>query len=419
MRLIEAAIPSGRHDEILAALDEQEYDYVTVPESSREEYSELLMLPVETNEVEEVLDILKKYDVEKDAYVVVTELSTIVSEEYEGGEDPGEDDEGSGDERISRDELKAKAEDLSRSTTNYVLFTVISAVVATAGLMMDSAAIVVGSMVIAPLIGPTLASSVATVVNDDDLFREGMKSQWLGVAVAIASSIAFAFLVRFTIAPDVDLMMIQQVAERSHPGLLVLAVALGAGVAGALSLTSGMSAALVGVMIAVALIPPAAAVGLGVAYGNRPLAIGAGVLVFLNVLCINLAALVTLWAKGYRPEHWYEERIAKQITVQRVGALTLLVLALTSFLVAVSYDERQNSAFEATVEGEIEALDVDIIDVEFSYEAGVVFQSPRSITVYVDERRSGLASDIQTAIREETGHSPEVVVVRQDREIAR
>ncbi|MDY6780785.1 MAG: TIGR00341 family protein, partial [Halobacteria archaeon] len=86
----------------------------------------------------------------------------MVSEKFEErSEESDEEDEEEGEsERIARDELRATAEGLSRSTRNYVIFTVISAVVATAGLMTDSASIVVGSMVIAPLIGPAMASSV-------------------------------------------------------------------------------------------------------------------------------------------------------------------------------------------------------------------------------------------------------------------
>jgi len=76
------------------------------------------------------------------------------------------------DDRISREELQTKARNLSRSTTNYIALTLISAIVATAGLLQDSAAVVVGSMVIAPLIGPAMASCVGTVVSDDTLFWE-------------------------------------------------------------------------------------------------------------------------------------------------------------------------------------------------------------------------------------------------------
>jgi len=141
--------------------------------------------------------------------------------------------------------------------------TVISAVIATAGLLLNSPATVVGSMVIAPLIGPAMSAAVGTVVDDEEMFRRGVRMQVLGVAVAIAAATLFAFALRWLalVPPGLDPLDLAEVSERLAPNVLVLVVAIGAGLAGIISLMTGVSAALVGVMIAVALIPPAAAVG--------------------------------------------------------------------------------------------------------------------------------------------------------------
>jgi len=179
--------------------------------------------------------------------------------------------------------------------------TVISAVIATAGLLLNSPATVVGSMVIAPLIGPAMSAAVGTVVDDEEMFRRGVRMQVLGVAVAIAAATLFAFALRWLalVPPGLDPLDLAEVSERLAPNVLVLVVAIGAGLAGIISLMTGVSAALVGVMIAVAaLIPPAAAVGIGIAFQIPRLVIGAGVIVAVNVLSINLSALVTLWYEG-------------------------------------------------------------------------------------------------------------------------
>ena len=170
---------------------------------------------------------------------------------------------------------------MAEITPNYVVFTVISAIVAAAGLLADSAAVVVGSMVIAPLLGPAVGASVGSIVNDDDLFRTGAKAQVLGLAVL--SVTVFAFFAKFTFLLNIGIRSLAEVASRVNPGALSLVVALGSGAAGALSLTAGVSAPLVGVMIAAALIPPAAAVGLGVAYGDAVLVVSSSVLVLVNV----------------------------------------------------------------------------------------------------------------------------------------
>jgi len=380
MRQIQVTTTAEERDAVAKVLEEAEVEYAVTGETSDRELSDVFTLTVGTDEVEDILDSLKDVGVgdEGKGKIVVSEVQAVVSEEFEEKKEEKEDSEDEGDgERIARDELKATAKGISRSTPNYVTFTVISAVVATAGMIENSAAVVVGSMVIAPLIGPAMASSVGSVIKDDKLFHDGIKTQFIGIGVAIASAAVFAFAVRLLVAPELELLAVEQIAERVNPGVLALAVALGAGVAGALSLTSGASAALVGVMIAVALIPPAAAVGLGVAYVRPGIAASAAILVFVNVLSINLAALVVLWAKGYRPEKWYDKKPARRVTQKRVVALVLIVGFLSVFLVASTVDDRARAAFEDDVEGYVEGLD-ETAEVEFTHTVGFFSTSPEA-----------------------------------------
>jgi len=417
MRFVQVTASENKHDDVVRILNEAELDFTVVEEASDGGYSHVFSFPAKTDEVEGVLDSLRDAGVggEGEGHIVVSEAQAIVSEEFEEEEEAEfeeeEEEENGSAGRIARDELKATARGLSRSTPNYVVFTVVSAVVATAGLIQNSAAVVVGSMVIAPLIGPAMAASVGSVINDDELFRNGVRAQFIGVFLSIAAATVFALLARLVVAPELDLLLIQQISERVNPGVLALGIALGAGVAGALSLTSGASAALVGVMIAVALIPPAATVGLGIAYLRPAVAVSAFVLTMVNLLCISLASLVTLWAKGYRPEKWYEEKYARRATLKRVGILFVGVLVLTGFLVASTVDQRANASFENGVERVVESFDADAT-VEYEYSAGFFSASPERVTVHTGEGVS--ADELARGIEAETGESVEVVVVRQD-----
>ncbi|MFW5984546.1 MAG: TIGR00341 family protein [Halobacteria archaeon] len=412
MRHVRVTASDEVRDGVVKALEEAEVEYAVTGETSDREVSHVFTFPVRTDEVEEILDSLKEVGVGEKGKgnVVVSEVEAVVSEEFEEEEEEDE----NGDERIARDELKATAKGLSRSTLNYVVFTVVSAVVATAGVLQNSAAVVVGSMVIAPLIGPAMASSVGSVLKDDDLFWNGVKAQFVGVGVAVGSAILFALLARLLLAPEIDLLLIEQVTERVNPGLLALAIALGAGVAGALSITSGASAALVGVMIAAALIPPAAVVGLGVAYERFAVAASSGVLVLVNLLSINLAALVVLWAKGYRPEKWYDEKPARRVTQKRVVTLFAVVVVLSAFLVVSTVNERSRAGFEEEVENYVEGVDPNA-DIEFSYTTGFFSSSPERVTVYAD----GVTSDgVAERVSSVTDASVEVVVVQRETESA-
>ncbi|WP_227776874.1 DUF389 domain-containing protein [Haladaptatus pallidirubidus] len=129
---------------------------------------------------------------------------------------------------------------------------------------------------------------------------------------------------------------------------------------------AGASAPLVGVMIAATLIPPAAVVGLGIAYGDPVLVVSARILVLVNILSINFASLAVLSIRGYRPDHWFEEDLVRRTTLKRIAVLTLGVIVLSSFLVVTSVDLQRNAKFESTVKttAEESGLTVLSMDVE-------------------------------------------------------
>jgi len=146
------------------------------------------------------------------------------------------------------------------------------------------------------------------------------------------------------------------VQARLTPDFLSLVVALGAGIAGAMSLTAGVSSALVGVMIAVALIPPAATMGIGIAYGLPGVALSSGVLTLVNVLSINLAALVVFWHAGYRPQNFLRREEAYTKTVQRVGVLVAAIAVLSLFLGVVTYDTVSSANAERQIRADVGAV---------------------------------------------------------------
>ena len=108
-------------------------------------------------------------------------------------------------------------------------------------------------------------------------------------------------------------------------GGIVLALASGA--AAALSVTTGLSATLVGVMVAVALLPPAATLGI-MAAGNPDLAAGAAMLLGANIACINLAAQLVFVAKGIRPRLWHERESARKAVAVSLATWIILLVAL-------------------------------------------------------------------------------------------
>jgi uncharacterized hydrophobic protein (TIGR00341 family) len=382
-------VPPGKQRAVLDALDAEGVDYALTDETSNREYAALVSFPLPKEAVEPVLERLREAGLERDAYTVVVQAETVVSDRFEAlAEEYQADTNG---ERIAREELSARARDLAPELTTFLGMTTISAVVATAGLLLDSPAVVVGSMVIAPLIGPAMATGAGTVLGDDDLFRRGAILQATGGVLAVAAAAAFAGLVRVTgVVPlsPAEVLAIGEVNERLAPDVLSVAVALGAGVAGALSLSSGVSTALVGVMIAAALVPPTAVVGIGIAFGRPESVAGAAVLVLVNFLSINVAALATLWQVGYRPAGLFSLRDARTTTVRRLGILLVGLVILSGFLGAITFASYQTAQFEDQGERAVAEIvaeqsgELTVIAMTVEYE-GFPVRQPQAVTVTV------------------------------------
>lgn len=230
--------------------------------------------------------------------------------------------------RVSSEELYEDLKGLAQLSWIYVLMTGLSAMVASIGIMYDNIAVIIGAMVIAPLLAPNVALSLATTLGD---LRLGLKSTIsLGVGILCALGVAFFFGL---IVPLPDQL---SYVERLGPlGYKDLALALCAGMAGTLAFTSATATAVVGVMVAVALLPPLVATGM--LLGSADLH-GAGTmcLIFLsNLICINLAGVGVFLLQGLHPLNWFDTQAARKASLVAIslwsGLLVLLILIIIFF----------------------------------------------------------------------------------------
>ena len=225
-----------------------------------------------------------------------------------------------------REELYQKVSGDCKLNMDFIVLTILSAIVAAIGLNYDSVAIVIAAMVIAPLLGPILAFALATALGDLSLMKKATKTGLSGLGVGFGFAMVLGFFMDANLASH-------ELLSRTVLGPEVVALALASGAAAALSLSTGISSALVGVMVAVALLPPSVASALFLGAGEIDKAIAAAVLTALNVVCAVLSAqLVFVW-KGVRPRTWYSQQKAR--TAVKVNAAIWIVLLLA--LAALSY----------------------------------------------------------------------------------
>jgi len=130
MRLIQTLVPEGKRQLVIDLLEDAEIEYAMTSETSHSDYSDIIYIPTDVDSVEEILDSLRDVGVERDGYMIVSDVETIVSDRFEQQQADDENDEETNgvaeEERISREELQTKARNLSRSTTNYIALTLIS-----------------------------------------------------------------------------------------------------------------------------------------------------------------------------------------------------------------------------------------------------------------------------------------------------
>jgi uncharacterized hydrophobic protein (TIGR00341 family) len=179
-------------------------------------------------------------------------------------------------ERIGREELYEDIKDAARCSRVYLTMVVLSTIVAAVGLYYNSV-IIIGAMVIAPLLGPNVALSLSTALGDQALLRHALLTALAGIATTMVLSVIIGVLLNVDPATP-------EVASRNAVGMGDIAVALASGAAGALAFTTGVSATLIGVMVAVALLPPLVAFGLLPGGGYPGMAMGALSLFLMNLV---------------------------------------------------------------------------------------------------------------------------------------
>jgi len=225
---------------------------------------------------------------------------------------------------------------LSESTLdiNYLVLILSSCIIATLGLLSNSAAVIIGAMIVAPLMLPIRGLAFGAVEGNVVIFRKGL----IAVAVGTLLAIILAWLLGSLVGlPDFG----SEVLARSKPTLLDLGIAIAAGgISGFAKVQPKVSGTLAGTAIAVALMPPICVIGLGLSQGNWSLSLGASLLYVTNLLGITLSCMLTFLIAGYTP-------------LNRARKAILWALGLTAMLIVplgVSFAELlQQAQLEASL----------------------------------------------------------------------
>jgi uncharacterized hydrophobic protein (TIGR00271 family) len=241
---------------------------------------------------------------------------------------------------------------------SFFLLVGLSTLIAAFGLVMNSIAVVIGAMLVAPLMTPILGLGLGLIRSDASLIGVSLKSEAIGVAVSIMAGVLLGLTLPSHFEPTSEML------GRTHPNLFDLFVAVLAGFAGAYALVDEkLSPVLPGVAISTAIVPPLANSGMCLALGFYQGAIGSFLLFFTNFLSIMLVSAAVFHAAGMKRKH---STLSKRELLRRFGPATValtIVTALLSFQLLKLFEEgRLNKQITRSLQGQFANLRIQKLD---------------------------------------------------------
>ncbi len=298
----------------------------------------------------------------------------------------------------TEDQLEVREEliDDAEPGRDYFVLIGLSSIIATLGLLLNSPAVVIGAMLVAPLMSPIMGFSLGIVLGEVRLVQTSLESVFKGVMATVIVSVLVGLL-----SPLKE--MTPEILARTQPTLLDLFIALASGMAGAYALSrKEVSAALPGVAIAAALAPPLGVVGLGFAHGNLQAAGGALLLFITNLITISLAGVIIFTLLGIHPLNLQPE-IKKRVQRGITGVTLLVVLITIPLAILMNGIIRQNRETQAIEEYLQQSLILEtatVVDIDHTQNRDELLISAtiRTTLPITQEQVSELARGLETEL---------------------
>lgn len=265
-----------------------------------------------------------------------------------------------GGRRVSPMALKHMRDSLmddSELNRDYVVMTIGACIIATLGLLSNSAAVIIGAMLVAPLMLPIRGMAFGFLEGDIELIKEGAKALGVGTAIAIALSSSLGLMLGLSEYGS-------EVWARSEPTLLDLGIAITAGgISGFAKVQPKISNTLSGTAIAVALMPPICVIGLGLAQWKISLGWGAALLYLTNLIGITLSCMLAFWLTGYAPF----QQARKSLRFPLIFTAALIVPLAFSLVELVRQNRAEDSVRDALVNGTVTFQRLELIDSDIDW----------------------------------------------------
>ena len=256
--------------------------------------------------------------------------------------------------KVDYPEVRVTIEANALPSKMYFIMNTLSAIIASYGLVTNSAAVVIGAMLVAMMLGPITGVALAIIDYRMPLLRKSLLTVLAGVSLVILVGFVVGLLHQ-------GQPLTNEILSRTQPTSMDLMIALAGGTAGAYAMVSPhLSVAVVGVAVATALVPPLAASGILFANGEMQMGLGAALLALTNIIAIQFTNAMVLWFLGFRRLVDDDYKTGASLIFLRRNAVTLLLLVGLGIYLTINLNTNaKKQAFENNVKQTINMYFID------------------------------------------------------------
>jgi uncharacterized hydrophobic protein (TIGR00271 family) len=292
-------VPGPKSERVVDLLEESPSvsSLARIEAASRKPRGDLVLCDIAREDASVLIDDLRELGIPDDGSISIEEIDSQLSAAADRAERAAR---GSSGDAVVWEEVEARTSEATELNANFLAFIVLACLIASVGIMLGQPILIVGAMVVGPEFGPLAGICVAIVQRRREVGLRSLTALAVGFPVGITAAFLFGLFAEAAglLDPGFELGEHPLTAFISEPSTFSFIVALFAGIAGVLSLTSAKSGALVGVLISVTTIPAAAAIGVAAAIGDWSDWRGAIAQLAINLTAIVIAGVATLLAQN-------------------------------------------------------------------------------------------------------------------------
>ena len=307
----------------------------------------------------------------------------------------------------SKQERREIIEEITESASpgfDFFLLVVLSCSIATMGLITNSPAVIIGAMLVAPLMSPIIGLGLGSMIGNAKLLESSLSALLRGALLAVLLSVIMTVVNRnlpFVILQELP----AEVLARTHPSPIDLVIALAGGLAAAYAMTRpNISAALPGVAIATALMPPLCTVGIGIALERWDVAGGASLLFVTNAITIAFASALVFFLQGFTPERRIEDWIIPRSLLGAASLTLILLIPLSFYSIKFFNEASENRRINEVVKLEVARMNgaelVDPLKVQHTPDGLDMVITVRTNTPLRYEQVTELQKSIATSLQQ-------------------